>query len=156
MRLRAMEDGRSWRVCLGDYAGFADLRRAVLRGGRPDGRAVYDFDQDARTSHYAVRDSTGALLGAATVISSICPYYSSASRRLALMAVEARSQGKGIGRSLVLHVLHDERSAGRILWASSRLNALGFYLRMGLMPIGAPYIGAEDLQHQIVIDRPVS
>ena len=128
---------------------LVDLRRAVLRDGRPDLPASYPFDAEPSTLHLGVMTPAGTAVGGVSVVVDPLPGF--ASLRLALMAVDPGFQGRGIGRDLVLAVQDRARVAGLAVWAAARLSALDFYTGLGFRARGDVYVGPMDLPHRHVL-----
>ena len=126
-----------------------DLRRAVLRDGRPDLPASYPFDAEPSTLHLGVITPDGTAVGGVSVVVDPLPGF--ASLRLALMAVDPAFQGRGIGRHLVLAVQDRAGAAGLAVWAAARLSALDFYTGLGFRARGDVYVGPMDLPHRHVL-----
>lgn len=135
-----------------------DLRRAVLRDGRPDAVVAFDGDDEATTVHLAVLDDTGSPVAIATLLDRPCPRRPGVApaRQLRGMAVATDRQGDGLGAALVAAALERCRSEGvAVLWAHARVSALGFYAAVGLPPEGDTYIhGDVHLPHRVVVHHP--
>ncbi len=107
-----------------------DLRRRILRGGRPDAVVSDPRDDDATARHYA------GLLGERVVASA--SFYPSTSPRggdawmLRYMATDLDVRGRGYGAALLAYAEAELRGLGvSALWANGRDSALGFYEHEG-------------------------
>lgn len=134
-----------------DPAALVDLRRAVLRDGRPDLPAAYPSDLAPTTPHLGVADDGGRLLAGVTV--RVEPWPGFATLQLALMAVDPSVRRRGVGASLVRAVQGAASLAGFDVWAAARLTALDFYRALGFRPMGDEFTGAMDLPHRRVLWR---
>lgn len=106
------------------------LRQHVLRPGRPAGEAGYAADPEA--AHFAGYDSTGAVIGVATVFPEAYPATGESGWRLRGMAVAEPARGSGCGSSLLATVMaYATAAGGRLLWCNARVGALAFYERYG-------------------------
>jgi GNAT superfamily N-acetyltransferase len=115
-----------------DVAATHALRRAVLRGGRPDAEVAYAEDDLPGTFHLAAVDA-----GAVVAVSTWAPVPSvhrpgAVAWRLRGMAVEDGRQGGGVGAQLLAAAVERLSAAGaEVLWADGRDAALPFYERHG-------------------------
>lgn len=134
-----------------DAVDLIELRRAVLRDGRPDLPAAYPFDARPTSLHLAVLASDGTAVGGVTVVVDPLPGF--ATLRLALMAVDPAVQGMGVGRALVEAVQDRAAGAGLDVWAAARATAVDFYIRLGFRPRGDAFAGPMDLAHRRVLWR---
>lgn len=107
-----------------------DLRARVLRDGTHDD-VVFAGDDAPGTVHLAAIDQGGRVLGVGSF------YEEDGDVKLRGMAVDPEAQGSGAGRA-ILEAAH-ERYRGRLLWASCRDSALGFYERLGWRVVGEGY-----------------
>ena len=130
-----------------------DLRRRVLREGRPDAEVEWPEDTWPGAFHLAVRpDPGGPPLAIATLFPDPTPLRPGlAAWRLRGMAVDPALQGHGPGRRLIAAVLPAlaERGAA-VLWANARDTALGFYERLGFSVTG-PGFRLRDQPHHVVL-----
>ena len=129
-----------------------DLRRRVLRAGRPDADFTFPEDAAAGTFHLAAQDPD--VIGVATFIPA--PTQDRAGRttyQLRGMAVDPSRQGQGVGRQLLDAAAERLRAAGvDAVWANARDTALGFYERLGWEIVGDGYVhGPMGLPHHLVI-----
>jgi len=132
-----------------------DLRRRVLRDGRPENLA---FPEDERPGafHLGVRQTpAGPLLAVASFSPETTPHRPGRSgTRLRGMATEHACQGRGIGRRLLEDAIRRLRSDGvEVLWANGRDEALGFYQRLGFDIVGDGFLAgpAGDIPHHVVV-----
>jgi predicted GNAT family N-acyltransferase len=115
------------------------LRAAVLR---PDGGAiVWAGDEDPRTFHLAARDADGAVVGVVRFSPARCPWRdASAPWQLRGMATDPAMRGSGAGRALLAEGLTVLAVRGAdLVWCHARVNATGFYERMGFAVVTEPY-----------------
>lgn len=135
-----------------DAALTHELRRAVLRGGRPEAEVRYPEDDRPGTFHLAaVHD--GAVVGVSTwspVPTDRRP--GAVAWRLRGMAVDTARQGGGVGAQLLAAAVERLRAAGaEVLWADGRDNALPFYERHGWKVEGEGFVAAGDIPHHAVV-----
>lgn len=117
-------------------ADTADLRRAVLRGGRPV--ALSGDDQPA--FHLGAYDGQ-LLLGTGNVRLDPAPWTDEGPAwRLRGMATAPERRGEGVGAAVLAGLLgHCRAQAGRLLWCNARTPAQRFYERAGLAVVGEPW-----------------
>ena len=129
-----------------------DLRREVLRRGRPD--QDVDFPEDHIEGAFHLGAKAGdTLLGVASFAPSESEYRpGKAAYQLRGMAVLDEHQGLGIGRRLLDEAarrLHERRA--EVLWANGRDSALAFYERWGMEVIGDGFVNHAGIPHHVVI-----
>jgi GNAT superfamily N-acetyltransferase len=128
------------------------LRAEVLRPGQRPDTLVYPGDDDPDALHVGAfdlgPDGMARLVGIATVHPEPPPeahrgpipedaYDYGAAFRLRGMATLPGVRGAGHGRALLDACFEHVRDrAGAYLWCNARLVAVGFYERMGLVPVG--------------------
>lgn len=118
----------------------AQLRRDVLRGGRP----VALPGDDEPAFHVGVYEGQ-LLVGTGNVRLDPPPFEAAAPAwRLRGMATLPSHRSQGVG-ALVLHALleHCRAQGGATFWCNARTPARAFYERAGLMPIGEPWDDPE-------------
>jgi GNAT superfamily N-acetyltransferase len=126
-------------------ADTAELRRAVLRGGRP---VPLPGDDDLSAVHVGVYDSgpTGdRLVATGNVRREPAPWAPAVPAwRLRGMATDADRRGEGLG-TLVLDALleHCRTEGGGELWCNARTGARTFYLRAGFTVVGDEWVDPE-------------
>jgi len=132
-----------------------DLRRRVLRQGRPDAHVSFAGDRSAGAFHLAVRSAPG---GDLVAVASFSPEPAAArpgrqAVRLRGMAVDPMWQGQGLGRLLFEEAVSRLRQAGAdVLWANARDSALGFYVRFGMEVVGEGFVpAASGVPHHVVV-----
>ncbi|MGI8758848.1 MAG: GNAT family N-acetyltransferase [Acidimicrobiales bacterium] len=130
-----------------------ELRRRVLREGRPDAEVHFPEDHVAGSFHLAVVDDAGTPVAVATL--SPAPTVSrpgAAAWRVRGMAVEPSLQGTGVGARLLDAATTRARAAGaEVLWADGRDSALDFYRRRGWSVEGEGYLAAGDIPHHTIV-----
>jgi GNAT superfamily N-acetyltransferase len=130
------------------------LRHAVLRPHQDLDSVAWSGDDEPATATFgAIEETTGAVVGVATVFpepapfdpavagfSSSCPKLESATWRLRGMATSPGLQGRGIGMMVIGAVIgHVADQGGRLLWCNARVSAIGFYERAGFTCFGQPW-----------------
>jgi GNAT superfamily N-acetyltransferase len=138
-----------------DAAASADLRRAVLRGGRP----VPLPGDEAPSFHVGVYDE-GVLLATGNVRPEPAPRLPGTEPapgqdwRVRGMATDPAHRGRGAG-TLVLDALvrHARDQGGEVLWCNARTPAQGFYERAGLQTRGEPWVDPEIGPHVMMWRR---
>lgn len=137
-------------------ADSADLRREVLRGGRP----VPLPGDEAPAFHVGVYDE-GVLVATGNIRPAPAPWLPDdestgrGSWRVRGMATDPASRGRGAG-AMVLEALvaHARERGGRVLWCNARTPAQRFYERAGLETRGEPWLEPEIGPH-VVMWRPL-
>jgi predicted GNAT family N-acyltransferase len=121
-------------------ADTADLRRRVLRGGRPVDLA----DDDPTLFHVGVYDGD-QLVGTGNVRREPAPWAPDVPAwRLRGMATEADRRGEGIGAQVLEAILeHCQAEGGGELWCNARTPARSFYRRAGFTEVGAEWVDPE-------------
>ena len=129
-----------------------ELRRAVLRGGRPDAEVRYPEDDLAATFHLAVEDE-GALVAVSTWAPVAAAHRPGAPAwRLRGMAVDPARQGSGVGSLLLGAAVERLSAAGaEVVWADGRDSALPFYERHGWRVEGDGFVTAGGIPHHVVV-----
>jgi GNAT superfamily N-acetyltransferase len=129
----------------------AELRRQVLRGGRP---VALPGDGDP-AFHVGVYEDE-ELLATGNVRVDPAPWDPGRPAwRLRGMATAPEHRGRGAG-ALVLAALmaHAREHGGGVLWCNARTPAQGFYERAGLVTRGEPWADPENGPH-VVMWRPL-
>jgi GNAT superfamily N-acetyltransferase len=132
-----------------------DLRRRVLRDGRPE-NLVFAEDDKPGAFHLGVREAPGRpLLAVASFSPEETPHRPGRrSVRLRGMATDHASQGRGIGRWLLEEAVSRLLEDGvGVLWGNGRDSALGFYRRLGFEVVGDGFLAgpAGDIPHHVVL-----
>lgn len=125
----------------------AELRRQVLRGGRP---VALPGDADP-AFHVGVYDD-GTLVGTGSVRVDPAPWEPGVPAwRLRGMATAPEARGRGVG-ALVLAALvqHAREHGGGVLWCNARTPAQRFYERAGLVTRGEPWEDPEIGPHVVM------
>ncbi len=131
-------------------AASADLRRDVLRGGRP----VPLPGDEGPAFHVGVYDA-GVLVATGNVRATPVPWLpDEAGWRVRGMATDPGHRGRGAG-ALVLDALtaHAREHGGGVLWCNARTPAQRFYERAGLQTRGEPWDEPEIGPHVVMWRR---
>ena len=130
-----------------------DLRRRILRDGRPEAEVRFAGDTDAGAFHLGVVDDEGTVVAVASFYLRPTPHRAGASAvQMRGMAVEPRLQGAGLGRLLVDAAAERlRREHVEVLWANGRDAALGFYRRLGWEVVGEGFVTDADVPHHVVL-----
>lgn len=118
-----------------------DLRRRVLRGGRP---VALPGDDDPSAVHVGAYDDD-ELLATGNVRRESAPWAPAVPAwRLRGMATEPARRGEGVG-ALVLAALleHCRAQGGGELWCNARTPARSFYARAGFTEVGEEWVDPE-------------
>jgi len=119
----------------------AELRRVVLRGGRP---VALPGDDDPTAVHVGAYDGD-LLVATGNVRREPAPWAPGVPAwRLRGMATDDGRRGEGIG-ALVLAALleHCRSEGGGELWCNARTDARSFYLRAGFTEVGEEWVDPE-------------
>ncbi|HTL24548.1 MAG TPA: GNAT family N-acetyltransferase [Mycobacteriales bacterium] len=118
----------------------ADLRRRVLRGGRPVDLA----DDDPTLFHVGAYDGE-QLVGTGNVRREPAPWAPDVPAwRLRGMATEPERRGEGVGAAVLEALLeHCQAEGGGELWCNARTPARSFYLRAGFTEVGEEWVDPE-------------
>lgn len=136
------------RVVRSSAAETAALRRAVLRPHLAIRQMTLAGDQHPDTTYLAVRAlaGNGAVLGCVRLEPAPCPWADSidldahAPWQLRAMATDPCARGTGLGRLLVeAAITHVTERGGDLIWCNARVGAEGFYSRLGLRTVTAPF-----------------
>jgi len=121
-------------------ADTADLRRRVLRGGRPVDLA----DDDPTLFHVGAYDGE-QLVGTGNVRREPAPWAPDVPAwRLRGMATEPERRGEGVGAAVLEALLeHCQAEGGGELWCNARTPARTFYLRAGFTEVGEEWVDPE-------------
>lgn len=146
------DPGATLRVERVGASALYDLRRRVLRAGRPEAVVANRADEDPLARHFA-----GYLDGRLVVSASFFAedgIFDAGARQLRYMATDFDVQGRGLGAALLAgaeDVL--AREGVRTLWANARDSALGFYRRCGWRVVeGSEHISEEtQIPHTVIV-----
>lgn len=114
-----------------------------------------DYPEDARDDvvHLGIVID-GVVMAASTWFGEPCPHEPDVpAMQLKGMAVDAGTQTRGLGSSLIDHGLALARERGaRLVWARARDSAIGFYEKCGFTVVGEGFIDPPTaMPHHIVI-----
>ncbi len=129
-----------------------DLRRQVLRDGRPEADVDFPGDRVPGAFHLGVLDDAGAVVGVASLSPEPTPHRpGKRGVRLRGMAVDPRYRGTGAGSALLAAAVERARTAGHeVLWANARDTALAFYEQRGWAVVGEGFVHV-DLPHHVAL-----
>lgn len=104
----------------------------MLRAGRPE-RDCHFAEDDLPTTLHLGAFEHDRLIGVATFFPDPCPGRErDPAWRLRGMAALAAFRGRGVGRLLVARGIATAREAAvALVWCNGRLDAAGFYLKLG-------------------------
>ena len=134
-----------------------DIRRRVLREGRPDARVHDERDGDPEAMHFAALLDDNVVGSASVYLShSPSPDFSGLTYQLRYLAVETSLQQSGIGSQLMRAV--EDRLGSRgvdFLWANGRDTALDFYSRTGWIVVAnSEHLSPEtQLPHHVIVKK---
>lgn len=127
------------------------VRHAVLRAGLPVEAARFAEDTHAQTLHLAAIESSGEVVGCATLLPE--PIDGEDAWRLRGMAVVETHRGRRIGSALLQAVDRHAQQHARnrtgtaLLWCNAREVALPFYERHGWTVISDRFLSDLDIPH---------
>jgi GNAT superfamily N-acetyltransferase len=129
-----------------------DLRRRVLREGRPDAVVEFPGDHAEGAFHLGAVDEAGEVVGVVSLFAEPTPHRPDRrALRLRGMAVEASLQGTGVGGALLAAAVAGAQERGyEVVWANARDTALDFYRRRGWQVVG-PGFESVGLPHHVVV-----
>ncbi len=132
-----------------------DVRMRVLRADTPSTDPRYAQDELADTWHLGARIA-GRLVGVSTWAPEPWPADPETSAvRLRGMAIDHAAQGTGAGAALLrAGIARSRATGGRLVWASARDSALGFYERAGFETVGEMFIDEPTgMPHHYIVLR---
>jgi predicted GNAT family N-acyltransferase len=114
------------------------LRAQELRQGRP---VEIDGDDAPYALHLAARTDGGEIVGVVRFHPRDCPWRpGEGSWQLRGMATDPRVRGLGVGRALVAEgLIRVSARGGDLVWCDARGPAVGFYERIGFVPVTEEY-----------------
>ncbi len=130
-----------------------DLRRRILRDGRPDADVEFAGDDDPDALHLGVVSDDGNVVAVASFYPRPTPHRPGARAvQVRGMAVDPHHQGAGLGRVLIDAAAGRLRDEGvEVLWANGRDSVLGFYERLGWQVVGEGFTTAIGIPHHVVL-----
>jgi predicted GNAT family N-acyltransferase len=119
----------------------ADLRRRVLRGGRP---VALPGDDDPTAVHVAALEGD-AVVATGNVRREPAPWAPQVQAwRLRGMATEPDRRGQGLGEQVLAALLaHCRQEGGGEVWCNARTPARTFYRRAGFTEMGEEWVDPE-------------
>jgi GNAT superfamily N-acetyltransferase len=144
------------------------LRQEVLRPGRPTSECRFPGDEDESTVH-AGTIRGGAIVSIASMYLEDRPagapggapashdsYPDGTAWRLRGMATEPELRGAGAGRlALDLCIAHAADRGGSVAWCNARIEAVGFYERLGWAVVGGDVFDIPTVGPHVVMERPL-
>ena len=113
------------------------VRHPELRKGKPIESCHFDGDDLDTTSHLGLYEND-QIKGVISLFDNNNPLFGDQNQtQIRGMAVLENNQGKGFGRLLVEHsekILKTQNAP--LIWFNARINAVGFYQKMGYKIIG--------------------
>ena len=126
-----------------DPADTHDLRRRVLRHGDADAHLDWPGDHDDDTVHLGVVVD-GDVVAISTWLTAPLPDTGEPGVQLRGMATDPVFERRGLGGAVLDAGVSAARQRGMTLvWANSRVTALGFYQRAGFDVIGPVFATAD-------------
>jgi predicted GNAT family N-acyltransferase len=128
-----------------------DLRREVLRGGRP---VALPGDDDPTVLHLGLYDgdrllATGNLRREPAASAPDVPAW-----RVRGMATVPERRGQGLGEQILLALLaHACAHGGGEVWCHARTPARSLYERVGFEVVGEPWVDPEIGPHVLMVRR---
>ena len=136
-------------------AEIVELRRRVLRAGTPSAEPGLPEDDTPSAFHLAGRRD-GEVVACVSFMPQPTPLRrGEPAWRFRAMAVDPVVQGGGYGRVILADGIGRMRALGvRVVWASARDSAIGFYESMGMHVEGDGYLDATTAlpHHAVIID----
>lgn len=131
-----------------------DLRRTVLRNHWPDKNVDYETDHWPGSFHLGIRDAQGRVVAIASfVVEEATERPGRSAVRILGMAVDPAEQGARHGRTIVEEALRRLRREGvHVCWANARSTALGFYRKLGFVPVGEEFEHVAVAHQRVVLD----
>jgi predicted GNAT family N-acyltransferase len=124
-------------VPLGD---IFELRRSVLRPGRPRNTAAFIEDGHPGVFHVAAYDTDGTLCACATFFPEQLPGEAAPAHRLRGMASADAVRGQGYGAAVLQAGMAEARARGaELVWCNGRVAARGFYEHQGFTAVGEEF-----------------
>lgn len=128
------------------------VRHPVLRPNRPFSSCFFEKDTHPKTVHlgaFCGRQLVGVLSALPNICSQIELHRGMQFRG---MAVLEDHRNKGVG-TLLIEKLSDHIKVQRewdYFWLNARIQAISLYLRVGMIPLGAPFVIPKIGLHQCV------
>lgn len=113
------------------------VRHPVLRGGKPIESCRFDGDELDTTTHFGLFLNEN-LIGVISIFENKNSLFTNEKQfQIRGMAVLDEHQKKGFGADLVNYAEHFIKSQkGDLIWFNARINAVGFYEKLGYKIIG--------------------
>jgi GNAT superfamily N-acetyltransferase len=134
---------------------IVELRRRVLRSDTPSAEPRLPEDDTPGAFHLAGRRD-GQVVACVSFMPQDTPLRpGEPAWRFRAMAVDPTLQGSGFGRVILADGIERMRALGvRVLWASARDSAIGFYESMGMHVRGDGYLDTNTAlpHHAVILD----
>lgn len=128
------------------------VRHPVLRPNRPFSSCFFDKDTHSKAVHLGAFNGQ-QLVGVLSALPNLCSHLElQKGMQFRGMAVLENHRNKGIG-TLLIERLIDHIEAQRewdYFWLNARIQAISLYLRVGMIPLGAPFDIPKIGLHQCV------
>jgi ribosomal protein S18 acetylase RimI-like enzyme len=130
------------------------VRHPVLRAGKPLESCHFEGDDLESTTHFGVFQEN-SLVGVVSIFEAKNKLFIEDSQfQIRGMAILERHQKKGFGEELVNYAEHYIRKQnGEIIWFNARINAVGFYEKLGYKITGDPFDIGDIGKHNILFKR---
>ena len=131
-----------------------EVRHPVLRQGKPIESCRFEGDDLITTLHFGLFENNN-LVGVASIFENNNPLFEDKNQaQLRGMAVLENYQGKGFGKQLVAHCEKQMTLENKsLIWFNARVNAKGFYEKMGYTAIGNPFEIKEVGLHYVMYKK---
>ncbi len=116
------------------------VRQPVLRAGKPIESCRFDGD-DLETTHHFGLFSGQELVGIISLFQKTNPIFTKNNQyQIRGMAVLENQQKTGFGKALILHSeAFCKNHNVDVIWFNARIEAVGFYEKMGYQKTGFPF-----------------
>jgi len=117
------------------------VRHPVLRPNRPFSSCIFEEDNHPKAIHLGAFDQN-QLVGVLSAFPNPCPNIENQKGiQFRAMAVLENYRNKGIGSQLLeqLEKQLSHQMEWDYFWLNARIHAISLYLRVGMLPLGAPF-----------------
>lgn len=135
-----------------------ELRRRVLRPGRPRNTAAFVEDAHPGVFHVAAYDPEGAVVACVTFFPEPPPAQLSGeaapAHRLRGMASSDAVRGQGYGAAVLRAGMAEARARGaELVWCNGRTAARGFYEHQGFTAVGEEFTLEPAGPHHVFVAK---